>query len=105
MEQISRVTLQNIKRQVDRSRLIISLLVGDFLKTSTQEIMTILKFVESLSAELSPGASVLTDSASDEFMAAHERWSELELKTPGAIVLVSAEEDIVQAVCFQLHII
>jgi hypothetical protein len=67
--------------------------------------MTISKFVESLSAELSPGASVLTDSASDEFKAAHERWTELELKTPGAIVLASTEEDIVQAVRFRLHII
>ena len=50
--------------------------------------------------ELSPGASVLTDPASDEFKVAHERWTELELKTPGAIVLVSTEEDIVQAVSF-----
>ncbi|PMD57104.1 Glucooligosaccharide oxidase [Hyaloscypha bicolor E] len=60
--------------------------------------MTISKLVESLTAKLSPAASVLTDPASDEFKAALERWTELDLETPGAVVLVSSEEDIVQTV-------
>lgn len=60
--------------------------------------MAISKFVESLAAKLSPGASILSDPSSDDFKAAHERWTELDLKTPGAIVLVATEEDVVHTV-------
>jgi hypothetical protein len=62
--------------------------------------MAISQFVECLTAKLSQAACVLTDPASDEFKAALERWTELELKTPGAIVQVSSEEDTVQTVSF-----
>jgi hypothetical protein len=50
--------------------------------------------------ELSPGGSMLTDPESDEFKAANERWIELGRNTPRGIVMVSAEEDVVQAVSF-----
>jgi len=63
-------------------------------------MMAISKLVESLTAKLSPAAAILTDPASDKFKTALERWTELDLETPGAIVLVSSEEDIVQTVSF-----
>jgi hypothetical protein len=66
-------------------------------------MMAISKLVESLTAKLSPAAAVLTDPASDEFKAALERWTELDLETPGAIVLVSSEDDIVQTVSFPTY--
>ena len=60
--------------------------------------MAISKFVGILTAELSPTATVLADPTTEEFKTALERWTELELKTPGAIVIVSTEEDVVQTV-------
>jgi hypothetical protein len=66
-------------------------------------MMAISKLVESLTTKLSPAAAVLTDPARDEFKAALERWTELDLETPGAIVLVSSEDDIVQTVSFPTY--
>lgn len=65
--------------------------------------MAISKFFESLTAKLSSAASVLTNAGSDEFKAALERWTELDFKTPGAIVLVASEEDIIQTVSFSIQ--
>jgi hypothetical protein len=65
--------------------------------------MAISKLVESLTAKLTAAGSILTDPASNEFKAALERWTELDLETPGAIVLVSSEEDIVQTVSFPTY--
>lgn len=73
------------------------------MEISAQKKMAISKLVESLTAKLPPAASVLTDPASDEFKAALERWTELDLETPGAVVLVSSEEDIVQTVSFPTY--
>jgi hypothetical protein len=70
------------------------------LQISPRKTMAISSLVQSLTAKLSPTSTVLTDPASTEFKAALERWTELDLKTPGAIVVVSSEEDIIQTVSF-----
>ena len=54
--------------------------------------MAITEFVQLLRAELFGSAKVLADPSREEFKAALERWTNLELKVPGAIVLVTTEE-------------
>jgi hypothetical protein len=65
--------------------------------------MTILDFLTIIKAELSPGAKVLSDSRTEEFASAHQRWSDLNVQIPGAIVLVVTEDDIVNTVRCSLH--
>ncbi|KAK7053058.1 hypothetical protein VNI00_004379 [Paramarasmius palmivorus] len=55
-------------------------------------------FVSELTGLLSPGAKVLTDSSTEEFQGLLGRWSDIDKQTPGAIVLVATEEDVVQTV-------
>ncbi|KAI3612013.1 fad binding domain containing protein [Moniliophthora roreri] len=55
-------------------------------------------FVSQLTTLLSPGAKVLTDSSTEEFQVLLGRWSDIDKQTPGAIVLVTTEEDVVETV-------
>lgn len=46
--------------------------------------------------KLSPGAKILSDPTSQDFKQAIERWTELGLQIPGAIVMVETEGDILK---------
>ena len=51
--------------------------------------------VSELRGNLSPEARVLTDSSSKEFQLALLRWSDIDIKVPGAIIQVANEVDAV----------
>jgi hypothetical protein len=61
--------------------------------------MAVLDFLATIKAELSPSAKVLSDSRMEGFKSTLQRWSDLNARTPGAIVLVATEDDIVKKVC------
>lgn len=61
--------------------------------------MAISNFISAVTSELSSTAKILTDSSSEEFKAALERWTDLELKTPAAIVVAATDKDILKTVC------
>ena len=54
--------------------------------------MAITALFQLLRAKLFGSAKVLADPSREEFKAALERWTDLDLKVPGAIVLVTTEE-------------
>ncbi|KAH9223770.1 hypothetical protein DL95DRAFT_431599 [Leptodontidium sp. 2 PMI_412] len=60
--------------------------------------MAVSHFLTAIKAELTKEAKLLSDSSTEEFKVALERWSDRDLKTPSAIVLVATEEDIVKTV-------
>ncbi|KAG4411135.1 hypothetical protein IFR04_015734 [Cadophora malorum] len=60
--------------------------------------MTVSTFLSAINAELSKEAKVLSDPDTNGFKAAHERWTDRDLKTPSAIVIVATEDDIVKTV-------
>ncbi|KAH7356488.1 hypothetical protein BKA65DRAFT_494787 [Rhexocercosporidium sp. MPI-PUGE-AT-0058] len=60
--------------------------------------MAVSTFLAAVKAELSEDAKVISDSSTEEFKLALERWTDRDLKTPGAIVLVATEQDIVKTV-------
>lgn len=60
--------------------------------------MTIETFVHILQKGLSKDSKVLTDPSSSDFKATIERWSDLSLKVPGAIVKPANEEDVIHTV-------
>ena len=62
--------------------------------------MAVSDFLATIKAELSPGAKVLSDSRTEEFKLTLQRWSDLNTQTPGAIISVATEDDIVKTVCF-----
>lgn len=68
---------------------------------STRLKMSISDVVGFLTAELSISAKVLLPGAV-EFKGALERWSLIGLKIPGAIVMITTEEDIISTVCHPL---
>ena len=61
--------------------------------------MAVSDFLATIKGELSPSAKVLSDSRTEEFKSSLQRWSDLNAQTPGAIVLVATEDDIVKTVC------
>ena len=60
--------------------------------------MTVSTFLSVINAELSKEAEVLSDPDTNGFKAAHERWTDRDLKTPSAILIVATEDDIVKTV-------
>ena len=56
-------------------------------------------FIRILRESLSSESIVLTDQQNPDFTASSERWSDLGLKTPGAIIKPINEEDVVRTVC------
>lgn len=55
-------------------------------------------FLSELKPTLSHGAKVLTDNKSPEFQTRLERWTDTGKKTPGAIVVVANEADMIKTV-------
>lgn len=55
-------------------------------------------FLKSLKGELSEGTKILTDHDDQEFKISLERWSNLDLQVPAAIVKPISEADIVTIV-------
>ncbi|KAJ7721598.1 hypothetical protein B0H16DRAFT_1677853 [Mycena metata] len=55
-------------------------------------------FLTQLVASISPGAKVLTEQSSTEFKDSLQRWSDIGLQIPTAIVLVATENDVVLTV-------
>lgn len=55
-------------------------------------------FLDAIKAELSSGARVPTLTSGDQFKAALERWSDLDLKIPLPISVIATEADIVKTV-------
>ena len=47
---------------------------------------------------LSPDSEILTDATADGFRGCLKRWTDIDLKTPAAIVLPTSEEDIQKTV-------
>jgi hypothetical protein len=60
--------------------------------------MAVSELLKTLHGELSANAKVLVDPTNDEFTVALQRWSDIEKKVPGAIVMVASEEDVVKTV-------
>lgn len=54
--------------------------------------------VVKLTHSLSAGARVMTDASEEEFQLALQRWSDVDVKAPGAIVQVADKQDVVTAV-------
>ena len=57
--------------------------------------MALNQLVVPLRGNLSPGARILTDVSSEDFQLALLRWSDLNIKVPGAIIQVANEFDAV----------
>lgn len=66
--------------------------------------MTFSNFLTAIKSEVSPNAKILFDPSNEEFKAALQRWSDLNVQAPGAIVLVATEDDIVKTVRPSMYI-
>ncbi|KAJ6522064.1 hypothetical protein B0H19DRAFT_1348717 [Mycena capillaripes] len=55
-------------------------------------------FISSLKSQLSPQSRILADSTTDDFKESLLRWSDIDLKVPGAIVQPATERDVVETV-------
>lgn len=64
--------------------------------------MALNEFVSELKGSLSPDACVLTDASSKDFQLALQRWSDVGIMIPGAIVKVASEHDAIVTVCPRL---
>lgn len=64
--------------------------------------MNLKGFVEILHAQISKESKILTDPQDAEFRTSLERWSDFDLKVPGAIVKPVSEADIVLTVSFSV---
>ena len=60
--------------------------------------MTLEIFLQSLQDRFSKDSRVLTDQHAPEFKPSLERWSNIDLKVPAAIVKPASEEDVVLTV-------
>lgn len=58
--------------------------------------MAFTQFLSALRDDLSPQAQVLTDPTNESFKQALQRWSDIEVKVPGAIVQIGSEKDAVK---------
>ena len=54
--------------------------------------------VQTLRDVLSKDSAILTDEHDSKFKAAAERWANMSVQTPGAIVMPASEEDVVRTV-------
>lgn len=61
--------------------------------------MKLESFTDSLRGALSEGSKILTDRNDQEFKSSLERWSDLDLQVPAAIVKPVSEADTVVIVC------
>ena len=66
--------------------------------------MAILSKLEGLKAVVSSQCQILTDSSSAQFQEYAKRWTDIDSKTPGAIVLPTTEEDIQKTVCWSRYL-
>lgn len=66
------------------------------------EEMAVNNLAKVLQPKLSPDAKILTASDSEQFQQQLERWSDLDLKIPTAIVLAGTEQDVTIVVSFRL---
>ncbi len=66
---------------------------------------TVAAVVSEVASKLSSKAKILTDSADEGFKVALERWSDINKKTPGAIVCAVSENDVLITVSLVLSII
>lgn len=60
--------------------------------------MSLKDFVEVLQAQTSKQSKILTDPQDAEFQTSLERWSDFDLKVPGAIIKPVNEADIIHTV-------
>lgn len=60
--------------------------------------MTISAFLTEISGRLTTSATLYRDPSDPKFRDANQRWSEIGVKTPGAILQVAVEDDAVTAV-------
>ena len=60
--------------------------------------MTISQFLSEISGRLTPSATLYTDPSDPRFREANRKWSDIGVKTPGAILQVAVEDDAVTAV-------
>lgn len=58
------------------------------------KVMALNNLVKGLALKLSPDAKILTASDSQQFQRRLERWSDLDLKIPSAIVVPATEQDV-----------
>jgi hypothetical protein len=56
-------------------------------------------FISSLRQEASAETQILVDSSENAFKAALERWSNIDLKVPSAIIRPATEQDAVTIIC------
>jgi hypothetical protein len=61
-------------------------------------IMTVKDFAIIIKSSLSSTAGIFTDESSDDFKHLNGRWSNIGLKTPGAILQPASEDDVVKIV-------
>ena len=64
--------------------------------------MAVSQFLDAVKTQLSSNAQLLVESSSKDFQQALERWTNLGLKTPHAIVVVATEDDILNTVSSQI---
>lgn len=55
-------------------------------------------FIQLLQSRVSKDTRILTDRQDDDFKKSLERWSNIDLKVPGAIVKPATEEDVILTV-------
>ena len=67
-------------------------------------IMTFSAFLRALRSSLSSQAEILTDSCHPDFQRSLQRWSDIDLRVPGAIIRPASEEDAVEIVRLYLLI-
>jgi hypothetical protein len=60
--------------------------------------MALSSLLSSLEQKLSPGAEILTDPSSAKFKEVHQRWSDIDVKVPGAILRPTTKSDTVNIV-------
>ncbi|PQE03236.1 FAD binding domain containing protein [Rutstroemia sp. NJR-2017a BBW] len=60
--------------------------------------MTLSNLLSSLEQKLSPGAEILIDSSSAKFKAVLQRWSDIDVKVPGAILRPTTKSDTVNII-------
>ncbi len=65
--------------------------------------MIVSTLLTAIKADLSKEAQFLSDPTTEDFKLALARWSDNDVKTPGAIVLVATEDDIINTVCRPKH--
>ena len=78
-------------------------LLNHFLHTVTGDKMVHSDCLCAIKAELSVNAKVLSEPSAEEFKTSLEHWTELDHKTPDAIVFPATEEDIVKIVSFAIN--